>query len=78
MESAQGEIGRLRKENAELFGRADEAEGGLAAAQAEMETVTKALSAELATLKTESRRRCEEAVLAHETEVPSPQYFNIL
>ena len=34
-----------------------------------METVTKALSAELTALRTESRRRTEEAALAHDTEV---------
>ena len=68
---AQGEIGLLKRENAELYGRADEAEGGLAAAQAEMETVSKALGAELAALRSETRRRGEEAALAHETEVPS-------
>ena len=42
-----------------------------------METVSKALGAELAALKQETRRRSEQAALAHETEVgssPSPAF----
>ena len=60
---------RLRRERAELEDRAEEAEGGLAAAQTDMETSRKRLEAELATMRTEARRTAEEARLEHSSEV---------
>jgi molecular chaperone GrpE (heat shock protein) len=65
----QAEVTRLRRERAELEDRAEEAEGGLAAAQADMETGRKRLEQELATTRTEARRTAEEARLEHSSEV---------
>ena len=65
----QAEVTRLRRERAELEDRAEEAEGGLAAAQADMETGRKRLEQELATMRTEARRTTEEARLEHSSEV---------
>lgn len=69
---AQAEVARLRRERAELEDRAEEAEGGLAAAQTDMETSRKRLEAELATARTEARRTAEEAQLEHSSEVRNP------
>ncbi len=63
---------RLRRERAELEDRAEEAEGGLAAAQTDMETSRKRLEAELAAARTEARRTAEEAQLEHSSEVRHP------
>ena len=65
----QAEVTRLRRERGELEDRAEEAEGGLAAAQADMETGRKALQAELADARTEARRAAEEAKLEHSSQV---------
>jgi hypothetical protein len=62
-------VGRLQSERDELEGRADDAEGGLAAAQAEMETVQKRLEAELAALQQTTRREREDTAAAHDAEV---------
>lgn len=62
-------MGRLQSERDELEGRADDAEGGLAAAQAEMETVQKRLEAELAALQQTTRREREDTAAAHDAEV---------
>jgi hypothetical protein len=64
-------VARLRGENGELEARADEAEGGLAAAQTEMETVQKRLEAELSQLRMDGRREREETALSHDAEVVS-------
>lgn len=66
---AQAEVTRLRRERAELEDRAEEAEGGLAAAQTDMETSRKRLEAELAATRTEARRAAEEVQLGHSSEV---------
>lgn len=65
----QAEVTRLQRERAELEDRAEEAEGGLAAAQTEMETSRKRLEDELASTRTEARRNAEEAKLEHSSEV---------
>ena len=65
----QAEVTRLRRERSELEDRAEEAEGGLAAAQADMETGRKALQRELADERTEARRTAEEAKLEHSSQV---------
>ena len=65
----QAEVTRLRRERGELEDRAEEAEGGLAAAQADMETGRKALRRELADERTEARRAAEEAKLEHSSQV---------
>lgn len=62
---------RLRRERAELEDRAEEAEGGLAAAQTDMETSRKRLEQELATTRTHARRIAEEVKLEHSNEVGS-------
>ncbi len=69
---AQAELARVQSERDELETRADDAEGGLAAAQAEMETVQKRLEAELAQLQQSSRSQREETAAAHDAEVRSP------
>ena len=65
----QAEVTRLRRERSELEDRAEEAEGGLAAAQADMETGRNALEQELAATRTEARRAAEEARLEHSRQV---------
>ena len=65
----QAEVTRLRRERSELEDRTEEAEGGLAAAQADMETGRKALEQELAAAHTEARRAAEEAKLEHSSQV---------
>jgi hypothetical protein len=65
---SQAEVARLAGEKAAQEARADEAEGGLAAAQAEMETSGKALSAELAALRSEAAARAEAAAAQHDAE----------
>ena len=67
--SVQAEVTRLRRERSELEDRAEEAEGGLVGAQADMETGRKALQRELADERTEARRAAEEAKLEHSSQV---------
>ncbi|CAK0787929.1 hypothetical protein CVIRNUC_011151 [Coccomyxa viridis] len=69
----EAEVTRLRRERSELEDRAEEAEGGLAAAQADMETGRKALQRELADERTEARRAAEEAKLKHSSQVTALQ-----
>lgn len=69
---------QLQRKRAELEDRANEAEGGLVAAQAGMEASGKRLEAELATVRSETRRTVEEAQLQHSREVCSQPAWQLL
>ena len=70
----QAETEDLRARNAALEERTEEAEGALAAAQAEVEVVTRERQRSVATLTTQSERRHQDSVSRHAQEVQPCRY----
>lgn len=65
----QGDIAELKAGNAALEERAEEAEGALAAAQAEVEVVTRERQRSVASLTAQAERRQNDMLASHTCEV---------